>query len=141
MEEANRKSQSIERIDGQNIHPKKLKEIIMTTDQPLVLQNCIASWEAMKWSLAEFTELFGKIKTRFKLHRKKTNKVIDTRYQGDGNEPHNKMKRFETCDKVPMETECVYQDGTFTDFKNWLNGSSGERNALLDYPRYEFKSL
>ena len=137
-------SHSIKRINGHGIHPVKLKEMILSTKRPFVLQNCIESWEAMKWSLAEFTELFGKIKTRFKLHRKKTNKITDSRCYGDGtqykddsNEPTKKMKRFETCDRVPMETECVYQDGTFADFKDWLNGSSGDnRSALFDYPRY-----
>ena len=123
-------------INGENLNPAELKEIILKTDHPFVIRNCIASWGAIKWSLAEFTELFGRIETRFKLHRKKTK--VNTFCDG---EPPNKAQRLvlDTEDKVPMETECVYQNGTFADFWDWLHGNN--KNTLLDYPRYEDYAL
>ena len=134
----------IETVDGSKLSAFELKEMILKADRPFVIRNRIASWEAAKWSLAEFTELFGKIQTRFKLLRKI--KI------GNGPacdlEPPIKISRLgdninsrtvgNVGHKAPMETDCVYQNGTFGDFQKWLDGKDATKDtSLCDFPRYQ----
>ena len=111
---------SVDKVDGKNQTPKELKSLIMKTSKPFVITDCIDNWEVRKWSLTKFTELFGKIQTRLKMYKKK------------GYIPQNKRQRIDQEEYVPMETECVYQNGSFQQFQDWLDGKD---NCLSEkYP-------
>uniref|UniRef100_A0A7M5XF59 JmjC domain-containing protein n=1 Tax=Clytia hemisphaerica TaxID=252671 RepID=A0A7M5XF59_9CNID len=114
----------VDKVDAKNISAGELNDLIMKTSKPFIITNSIEHWEARKWSLTNFTELFGKVQTRFKMYKKKTH-IRQSKRQKIGHEEY-----------VPMETECVYQNSSFQDFQGWLNG---KKNSLSEkHPREEY---
>ena len=112
---------NVQYCDGKLFTKELLKKMLTELKHPIVFTNMINDWPSAKWTIDEFTKLFGHIMTEFKLFNRKG------MYGAQKN-------RF----AVPMETDCFYADATFNDFHAWLsnNGTNDEScGELKNYPK------
>ena len=53
--------------DGKLFTSDILKKMLSELNEPIVFQNLITDWSASKWTINEFTTLFGRLMTKFKI--------------------------------------------------------------------------
>lgn len=99
-------------IDGQLHTTEEIKRLLNELVVPTVFTNQISDWEASKWSLKEFTRLFGDIVTTFKLYEKNN---CESRKRKLNEE------KISLSSPVVMETDCYYVTATFKEFQSWLD--------------------
>lgn len=116
-------SKLIEYIDCVSKSTDEISKLISKSDYPFILCNGINDWPASKWSLDQFTKLFGDIMTKFKLHERDTC-------------ASKKAKLDENVDPVIMETDCYFINATFKQFMFWLHPNSGNDYDVGELKKY-----
>ena len=57
---------AVEHVDGKLKTIDQIRCLITKSSTPIVFANMIDDWPAAKWTLDEFTKLFGDVVTKFK---------------------------------------------------------------------------
>ena len=122
----------IQRINGSLIGNNEIQDILKELNKPAVFTNMIADWPTSKWSLQEFTHLFGHLVTTFKLYYKDS--VKSEKYQAVNKK--RKLDENATTEKmIPvMETDCFYVSASFKEFFAWVNKLDENLGELQKYP-------
>ena len=110
---------------------ERLKDLILTgLDKPMLFQDKIHSWKStQEWSVAGICHILGKKQTTFKVCPRRGS---------------NTFKEHFKENNVIFETQCCYENATFSDFLQWIKmedavaGSSqesGDADRTLDTER------
>ncbi|XP_054983429.1 HSPB1-associated protein 1 isoform X2 [Sorex araneus] len=94
--------------------PEKAKEIIMSSQQPVIFCNMVSDWPARHWTANHLAEVLHGRQLRFRMGMKST-------------------------DTVPQfETTCSYVEATLEEFLTWNSDLSSIYGPFRDYNRSKF---
>ncbi|XP_055965294.1 HSPB1-associated protein 1-like [Sorex fumeus] len=94
--------------------PEKAKEIIMSSQQPVIFCNMVSDWPAQHWTANHLAKILHGRQLRFRMGRK-------------------------SSDTVPQfETTCSYVEATLEEFLTWNSDLSRIYGPFRDYNRTKF---
>lgn len=94
--------------------PEKAKEIIMSSQQPVIFCNMVSNWPARNWTANHLAEVLRGRQIRFRMGMKNTH--TDPQF----------------------ETTCSYVEATLEEFLTWNSDLSITSGAFRDYDRSKF---
>ena len=108
----------VERFPGITSSPQKLRDFLSIRNEPVIFDGAVSSWECLKWTPEFLAAELGDLRTRFRLC------VRESAFQNTS-----------VCNAAVMETDCEYEEATFGEFSEWLNGRVETSGRLSRFER------
>ena len=99
---------------------EKLRIHLLNRTEPAVFHGAASQWACSRWSPEILASELGELRTRFRFCSRENQKSF-------ANENR--------CKTAIMETDCEFEEATFKEFNQWLNGCMEGSGLLSRFQR------
>lgn len=99
-------------------NPEKLRIHLLNRTEPIVFDGAARQWTCSQWTPEFFATEVGDLRTRFRFCSRANSPANETPYK-----------------KAIMETDCEFEEASFGEFFQWLNGSIERSGSLSRFQR------
>lgn len=100
-------------------NPEKLRIHLLERTEPAVFDGAASQWTCSQWTPEFLASELGDLRTRFRFCARENN--------SSANETQ--------CKTAIMETDCEFEEASFGEFIQWLNGSIERSGRLSRFER------
>lgn len=101
---------------------EKLRIHLFNRTEPIVFDGAARQWTCLRWTPEFLASEVGDLRTRF-------------RFCSRANSSTNELSPYK---KAIMETDCEFEEASFGEFFQWLNGNIDKSGSLSHFQRQDF---
>lgn len=99
-------------------NPTKLRTQLLNRTEPAVFNGAALQWACSRWTPEFLATELGELRTRFRFCSREKSSANET-----------------PCKRAIMETDCDFEEATFEEFIQWLNGCMEKSGRLSRFQR------
>ena len=98
--------------------PEKLRIHLLNRTEPAVFDGAASQWACSRWTPEFLASELGELRTRFRFCSREKSSAKEN-----------------ICKTAVMETDCEFEEATFEEFIQWLNGCMENSGVLSRFQR------